>query len=85
MDALAAEREVILKQLIGQVGKNVFLEPPLFVDYGANISLGDGFYANAKYAVSFLSSAVVPSIVGTSPTFCDRLSSSADCISSPEE
>ena len=49
MRELAEGREVILKELFGRMGKDCFLEPPLFVDYGCNISLGDGFYANAKY------------------------------------
>ena len=48
MDELAKGREGILKELFGHVGKGVFVEPPLFVDYGCNISIGDGFYANAK-------------------------------------
>lgn len=41
-------RTGILKQLLGSMGENVYFEPPLFVDYGCNISVGDGFYANAK-------------------------------------
>lgn len=53
MDALVADRDQMLRHLFGKVGKGVYLEPPLFVDYGCNISVGDGFYANAKY-VSFL-------------------------------
>ena len=49
MDALVADREQILRQLFGKVGTGVYMEPPLFVDYGCNISVGDGVYANPKY------------------------------------
>lgn len=40
------DREVILKELVGSVGPGVFIDPPFRVDYGCNISLGAGFYAN---------------------------------------
>ncbi|KAF5863958.1 hypothetical protein ETB97_008893 [Aspergillus alliaceus] len=43
---LKADRDAILGQLLGSVGSNVYLEPPIFVDYGCNISVGDNFYAN---------------------------------------
>lgn len=45
-DELRANREAILGQLLGSLGSNVYLEPPIFVDYGCNISVGDNFYAN---------------------------------------
>ncbi|KAK0719123.1 hypothetical protein B0H67DRAFT_660443 [Lasiosphaeris hirsuta] len=31
---------------LGRVGKGVFMEPPLQVDYGCNVALGEGFYSN---------------------------------------
>ena len=46
---LTQKREKFLKQLLGQVGKDAFIEPPLMVDYGCNIKIGVGFYANFKY------------------------------------
>ncbi|KAJ6009211.1 hypothetical protein N7522_004227 [Penicillium canescens] len=45
-DELRADREAILDQLLGSVGSNIHLEPPIFVDYGCNISVGNNFYAN---------------------------------------
>lgn len=45
-DELRADREAILGQLLGSIGSNVYLEPPIYVDYGCNISIGDNFYAN---------------------------------------
>lgn len=41
----AARREAI-HDLFGQVGKNVFVEAPVRVDYGRNVSVGDNFYSN---------------------------------------
>lgn len=49
-DSLAADRETMLEQQFGRVGKNVLIEPPLNIDYGCNISLGEDFYSNFKYA-----------------------------------
>jgi acetyltransferase-like isoleucine patch superfamily enzyme len=38
-----------LEELVGYVGKNVEIDPPFRVDYGCNISIGDGVYANFKF------------------------------------
>lgn len=39
-------RQGSLNQLMGKVGKNCFVEPPFFCDYGYNIFLGDEVYFN---------------------------------------
>ncbi|OQE14384.1 hypothetical protein PENFLA_c038G04109 [Penicillium flavigenum] len=44
-------REDVLRELFGHVGHGVYIEPPLFVDYGCNISIGSGFYANFHLTV----------------------------------
>ena len=36
----------ILKNLIGNYGKNLYMEQPFWCDYGYNIKVGDNFYAN---------------------------------------
>ena len=46
---LVAERETALHELFGSSGSNIYVEPPLFVDYGCNIIVGDNFYANFQY------------------------------------
>lgn len=48
-DSLTEDREVMLKQMFGGVGKEAFIEPPLNIDYGCNITIGDKFYSNFKY------------------------------------
>jgi hypothetical protein len=40
-DTIAADRLAKLKELMGHVGEDVFIEPPFRVDYGCNISVGD--------------------------------------------
>ena len=51
-EGLTNQREELLRQLLGATGKGAFIEPPLMVDYGCNIKIGDNFYANFKYAYS---------------------------------
>jgi maltose O-acetyltransferase len=40
------KRSAILKELLGEAGVNLHMEPPFFCDYGYNIRVGDNFYAN---------------------------------------
>jgi maltose O-acetyltransferase len=39
-------RESILQKLIGKKGKNFWIEPPFYCDYGYNISAGDDVFFN---------------------------------------
>lgn len=39
-------REDILKKLFKKCGKNIYIEPPFYCDYGSNITLGDNVYIN---------------------------------------
>lgn len=47
-DSLVADREKLLQQMMGKVGKDAFIEPPINIDYGCNIIIGDNFYSNFK-------------------------------------
>ena len=40
------QRTEILKQLLGKMGENCFVEPHFTCDYGCHIFVGDNFYAN---------------------------------------
>ncbi|CAH0017060.1 unnamed protein product [Clonostachys rhizophaga] len=42
----SAVKEGLINQLFGKVGEGTYLEPSLQVDYGCNITVGKGFYAN---------------------------------------
>lgn len=45
------KRQEILKELLGSVGKNCYIEPPFRCDYGKNIYIGDNFYANYELII----------------------------------
>ena len=40
------ERRQLLDDLIGQVGQNLYIEPPFYCDYGSNLRIGNGVYVN---------------------------------------
>ena len=40
------ERQIILQQLLGQIGQNSIIEPPFYCSYGQNIHIGDHVYLN---------------------------------------
>lgn len=50
-DALQKQREESLKQILGKVGDETFMEPPFYIDYGCNISLGSRFYSNFNLTI----------------------------------
>ncbi len=41
-----AERQTILRQLLGQLGQNSIIEPPFYCSYGQNIYIGDYVFLN---------------------------------------
>ncbi|MBM6774828.1 sugar O-acetyltransferase [Olsenella profusa] len=42
----AAEREAILRDLLGSLGEGVTILEPFYVDYGYNVRIGDGSFLN---------------------------------------
>ncbi|KFK96897.1 galactoside O-acetyltransferase [Serratia sp. Ag1] len=46
-----AKREALIRRLMGKIGKNFWIEPPLHVAYGSQIAIGDNFYANFNLVV----------------------------------
>ena len=45
------ERNKLLRQLLGSVGDNPWVESPFNCDFGYNISVGDNFYANTNCTI----------------------------------
>lgn len=45
------ERNQLLKNLLGKMGKNCYFEPPFRCDYGYNIEIGDNFYSNYNLVI----------------------------------
>jgi maltose O-acetyltransferase len=41
-----AERDRLLRELIPQVGRELWIEPPFYCDYGEHITIGDNVYFN---------------------------------------
>jgi maltose O-acetyltransferase len=50
-EAQAEERRRILRQLFGAGGESVWMQPPFFCDYGANIELGQRVFFNFNCVV----------------------------------
>lgn len=50
-ETLANARKNILKQFLGHIEDEVFIEPSLAVDYGCNIRLGHRFYSNFNLTI----------------------------------
>ncbi|PHH77661.1 hypothetical protein CDD82_3403 [Ophiocordyceps australis] len=51
LQSITCHREALLKAMLGKVGQNPFIEPPLNIDYGCNISIGDSFYSNFNLVI----------------------------------
>lgn len=52
MDKYTKARNAHLSKIFGKIEPDMFIEPPFFVDYGCNISIGKGFYGN--FNITFL-------------------------------
>ncbi|KAL4902061.1 hypothetical protein BDW74DRAFT_66873 [Aspergillus multicolor] len=46
-----ARRETALRKLFGHADEGIYIEAPLLVDYGCNISVGRSFYANFNLTI----------------------------------
>lgn len=44
-------RVAILKELLGKTGENVWMEQPIYFDYGCNTEVGENFFANANCVI----------------------------------
>lgn len=53
-------RQDILKRLMGSQGKNLWIEPPFYCDYGSNITVGENVYFNFNCVILD----VAPVIIG---------------------
>ncbi|WP_446681747.1 maltose acetyltransferase domain-containing protein [Clostridium psychrophilum] len=41
----------LLRKLLGDMGENIWIEPPLHMAYGTNVHIGDHFYANFNLVI----------------------------------
>ncbi|EGX91596.1 sugar O-acetyltransferase, putative [Cordyceps militaris CM01] len=51
LESLEKDRTQALVEIFGKVGKGAYIEPPLSVDYGCNIVVGDNFYSNFNLVI----------------------------------
>src|SRR6478735_9387633 len=58
-------RKYILKELIGNAGKDLWIEPPFYCDYGYNISVGDKVFFNFNCVILD----VLPVTIGSNTLF----------------
>lgn len=49
--SMAAEREALLRRMLGRAGKALTILSPFFCDYGYNISIGDNFFMNMNCVI----------------------------------
>ncbi|KAJ0138959.1 hypothetical protein HZ326_18092 [Fusarium oxysporum f. sp. albedinis] len=49
--SIASDRGDMLKEIIGKTGKQIYIEPPLHIDYGCNIILGESFSSNFNLVI----------------------------------
>ncbi len=45
------ERKALLKKIIGKTGKDLWIEPSFWCDYGYNIEVGENFYSNHNLVI----------------------------------
>lgn len=62
-------RRELLAELLGTVGKGCYIEPSFRCDYGRNIHVGDGFYANFDCVILD----VAPVTIGKNVFFAPRV------------
>jgi len=51
MQQAGEARLEMLKQILGRVGDDAFIEPPFYLDYGCNVLLGERFYAGVNLII----------------------------------
>ncbi|KAI0388642.1 hypothetical protein F5Y17DRAFT_190312 [Xylariaceae sp. FL0594] len=47
-ESLGKERDEMLQGIMGHIGSGSWIEPPVSIDYGCNISIGERFFSNFK-------------------------------------
>lgn len=64
------KREELLRKWFKSVGKEVYITPPLYCDYGCNITIGDNFYANMDCIFLDVNEIVIGNRVFLGPRVC---------------
>lgn len=59
--------EAICRRLLGKAGKNLFINPPFYCDYGSHIEVGDNFSANYNCTILDVAKVTIGSNVMFAP------------------
>lgn len=62
-----SERISLQTELFGKVGKNLWLQPPFYCDFGKNITLGDNVYMNFNCVILDVAKVTIGSFVFMGP------------------
>lgn len=64
------ERAALFAELFAEVGKNCFIEPPFYCDYGYNITIGKNFFANFNLTILDCANVEIGDNVLIAPNVC---------------
>ena len=64
------KREEYLKELLPNASNKIYIEPPFRCDYGSNMYIGDGFYANYNLTVLDCAKVIIGDNVLIGPNVC---------------
>ena len=59
--------DILLKDILGKTGENVFIEAPFHCDYGKNIEVGENFFANYNLTILDVGKVIIGSNVQIAP------------------
>lgn len=59
--------DILLKDILGKTGENVFIEAPFHCDYGKNIEVGENFFANYNLTILDVGKVITGSNVQIAP------------------
>ena len=54
-----SDKEKLIRMILGNAGKNVWIESPFFCDYGYNIEVGENFYTNFNCTILDVAKVVI--------------------------
>ncbi len=66
-DVRSGPRLELAQELFGRVGKNLWLQPPFFCDYGKNIVFGDSVFLNFNCVILDVAKVTIGSFVFMAP------------------
>lgn len=58
---------LMLKEILGKTGENIFIETPFHCDYGKNIEVGENFFANYNFTVLDVGKVIIGSNAQIAP------------------